>query len=387
MIIPFGNYSQSRVPKGFSFFSIEISPDGKLYAISTRDYVQIWSAGAEFILLSQIKIQKGNDEEGNQNQRVLVVWKHDSSQIAVICENGVINILNVDFEECYFEKEDSLTDRNLIPCCKVGVAVVKNLSEYGQPLCSCSLELGFLLGTAQGHLVEVEWSGVSRGYPIVAPIMIYLPDLSKDVSSEPSILSVGYNSTLKVISVVLNSGCCILFHIAYNNRINFTGGFVVNTEHCTSACMGTFSHLLAIAHQSGIITVHRLQWINDSLMPRPVFTFDIHHYDDLYPPPMYAEPYATRITAMAWNWENDHLAVGYGDRCLAVWNFQETPIYWYSWKHQQASFDVCCCCFSAMGDCVVFNGGVQEEDEGQNSIITQHFLITKSIQVCRYACY
>ena len=151
--------------------------------------------------------------------------------------------------------------------------------------------------------------------------------------------------------------------------------------------MGNYSHLLAIADKSGVITVHRLQWVNESLMPRPVLTFDIHHYDDLYPAPMYCDPYQTRVTAMAWNWENDHLAVGYGDRCFAVWNFQENPIFWYSWKHSQASYDVRCCCFTSMGDAVIFNGGVQEEKGLRETLITQYFLLSKNTQICRYVQY
>ena len=206
-------------------------------------------------------------------------------------------------------------------------------------------------------------------------------EVAKDLSTTCQIHSVDYNSTLKVMSVVIDSGSCILFHIAYTNRINFTGGFVVNAEHCVCACMGSFSHLLAIAHQSGEISIHRLSWVNDSLMPRPEYHFNIHRYDDLYPPPI--DNYHTQITCLAWNWENDHLAVGYADRCLAVWNLQENPIFWYSWKHHDSSIQIQSCCFSAMGDCILFNGGYVENTTISNTLLTQQFLITKPTQICK----
>lgn len=380
MLIPYGKSVQTNIPTGFTFFSIELSPDGKLYAISTDSHVQIWSAGPDLFLLCQLKIQRSDTLKQEQNRHVQLVWKYDSSQIAVICGEGIINIVNVDYEECFYEKEDSFSTTAFLPSCKLGVALVRNISEYGMPLCSCPIEMGFLIGTAQGNLVEVEWSGISRGYPIAAPIMIYLPDLSKDLPADLQVLSVDYNSTLKVISLVFNTGYCILLHITYSNRINFTGGFVVNAEHCTCACMGNYSHLLAIGHASGAISVHRLQWVNDSLMPRSELTFDIHQYDDLYPPPV--EPYQTRITALAWNWENDHLAVGYGDRCLAVWNLQENPIFWYAWKHHQFACQVRCCCFSAMGDGLVFSAGADHEEE--NRLLYQHFVLTKTTQICTF---
>lgn len=378
MLIPYGNCLQTTLPKGFTFYSIELSPDGKLYAVSADHFVQIWYAGSELVLLCQHKIQRGDLSSSKQNRRVQIVWKYDSSQIAAICGEGLITLFNVSYEECVFSSDHSVTNTICLPSCSLGINRVCNLSEYGAPLCACPLEMGFLIGTDQGNLVEVEWSGISRGYPIVAPIMIYLPDLSKDLPSLPEILSVDYNTTLKVISVVLNSGCCVLFHIVYNNRINFTGGFVVNAEHCTCARMGSFSHYLAIGHSSGNITVHRLQWVNDSLMPCPELTYDIHRYDDLYPPP--TDSYQTVITSLAWNWENDHLAVGYGDRCVAVWNIQENPIYWYSWKRSLPSIEANGCCFSAMGDSLLFTGGAS--GEADYTLLDQHFLLTRNSLVC-----
>ena len=381
MLIPFGNCIGLNSSKGHTFSSIKLSPDGRLYAVATEKWIQIWSAGPEILLLCQSKLQNTDLNQDEPFQQVQLVWKYDSLQLAAISNNGIINIFNIDYEDCYYEKEDAYPSIAYLPSCKMGITVVRNLSEFGYPLSSCSLEKGFVIGTSTGNLVEVEWNGISRGYPIVAPIMIYLPELAKDLSRTCQIHSVDYNSTLKVISIVIDSGSCILFHITYTNRINFTGGFIVNAEHCVCACMGSFSHLLAIAHESGEISIHRLSWVNDSLMPRPEYHFNIHRYDDLYPPPI--DNYHTQITCLAWNWENDHLAVGYADRCLAVWNLQENPIFWYSWKHHDSSIQIQSCCFSAMGDCILFNGGYVEKTTISNTLLTQQFLITKPTQICK----
>ena len=63
MLIPFGNCIGLNSSKGYTFSSIKLSPDGRLYAVATEKWIQIWSAGPEIMLLCQLKLQNTDSKQ------------------------------------------------------------------------------------------------------------------------------------------------------------------------------------------------------------------------------------------------------------------------------------------------------------------------------------
>lgn len=369
MLIPYGQKISVDPGKDSTLCAIELSPDGKLYAIATANSIQLWSAGPSLFLLAERAVQRSSNATAQQLRQILLVWREDCSSLAVVCGEGIVEIFAVEYEESLFELDSSTESTAYFPTCSIHVTCLKIIDEFGCPLCVDSLQSSILLGTDQGILVEMEWDGTSRGYPITAPIMIYLPEVGRDLPSSLQITSINYSSSLRIIVLVLSNGMCILFHILYTNRIHFNNGFVLQPRDCIRSVLGRYNHLLATVQKDGSILVYRLQWVNDSLLPKEELTFNIAVYDHLYPPS--TDTPSTAITALTWNWENDHLAVIYEDRGLVVWNAQESPIYWYAYTEP-----LYCCCFSAIGDALLFPGRDHE-------LLCQSFLLTNNAVVCK----
>lgn len=369
MLIPFESGVQLRVPSESNFFSSELSPDGKLYAVASSYFLQIWSAGPELILLNQVPLQRAETVSADQLCRVFVVWESHSRRLAVVCGEGIVFLWEVDYKEYLYELNPKKSKTVYLPSCKLLALPRRVLDEYGDPLCVSSTPNSLLLGTATGNLVEIEWSGTARGYPISAPIKIFLPEVSRDLPETFKLCSIDYDPLLSILAAVVESGLTLLFRISYENRIYFNGCFDIHVANGRCLRMATRSHLLALAKADASVAVYSLQWANESLLPQTVFGFDVARYDELYPPP---EQWTAAVTAMNWNRDNDHLAVCYGSRGLAVWNFQEGPVFWYS--ERSDAYCANCCCFSSLGDFCLFNG--------ERKLVGQSFLRTNTVVSC-----
>lgn len=371
MLIPYEKSIQLTSIKDSDVCAIELSPDGKLFAVATTDYLQIWSAGPNLFLLAQLRIQRASNRPSHLIRKVMLVWSSNCGNLAVVCGEGIVEIFKMGYEEGLFELDATTNRTAYIPSCTLHSICIKNVEEFGLPLCVDSLPAGILLGTDQGNLVEMEWNGISRGYPITAPIMIYLPELGRDLPPSLQIISLNHSATLSVIILVLSSGTCLLFHVSYTNRIHFNNSIVLQSQGCVRCCLGGYTHLLALAESDGCITVYRLQWMNDSLNPVELFAFSIATYNHLYLPP--SETFVDEVTCLAWNWENDHLAVGYRSRGVAVWNLQNTPVFWHAVTKEETPS---CVCFSAIGDALLFAGH-------DGHLFSQRFLLTNNVLFCK----
>lgn len=363
MLIPCGDSVELRTPPGSVYCSMQLSPDGKVYAIATTKFIQIWSAGPETILLSQRELRRTSDLAEDVLKRIFIVWNGDSSQFAVVCGEGIIVLFTITYLESLFSLDSGFQRLAYVPSCDLQAGSVYNIEEYGFPLCVSTMESSIILGTDTGNLVEVEWNGICRGYPIAVPIMIHLPEISKDLPSSLQIISLDYDILLNVLVLVLNNGSCILFHVTFQSRIHFSGAHMILQREATHVCIGSFSHMLAISQSTGSILVYRLCWKNESLVPSRCFEFDIHQYDDLYPTDV---GNVNEISSMSWNWEDNHLAVCYTNRCIVIWNLQESIIWWQSHTNT-------CCEWSVRGDEFIY---------GSNSLYTQSFLLTVDVNVC-----
>ena len=363
MLIPCGDSIELRTPSDSVYCSMQLSPDGKVYAIATTKFIQIWSAGPETLLLSQRELHRAAGLAEDVMKRVFVVWKGDSSQFAVVCGEGIIILFTITYLESLFSLDSGSQRLTYVPSCDLQPGSIYNVEEYGFPLCVSTMESNLILGTDSGNLVEVEWNGVCRGYPIAVPIMIHLPEITKDLSSSLQIVSLDYDVILSVLVLVLNNGSCILFHINFQSRIYFSGAHMILQQGATHVSIGSYSHMIAISQSTGSIMVYRLCWKNESLVPSHCFEFNIHHYDDLYPT---SDPSHSIITSMVWNWENNHLCVCYQDRCLVIWNLQESIIWWHSTIRA-------CYEWSARGDELIY---------GDTRLCTQLFLITQDVNIC-----
>ena len=201
MLIPFESGTHLRVPPGTDVVSMELSPDGKLYAVASPSFLQIWSACSELILLNQVSLQRSDSASAEQLRRVFVVWRSNSRQLAVVCGEGIVLEWDVEYEEYMFEQHHKNDTSIYLPSCKLTALPKRNVDEYGEPLCVSSTPNSILLGTAAGNLVEIEWSGISRGYPISAPIMIFLPEVSKVLPDVFGLSSIDYDPYLKLLAV------------------------------------------------------------------------------------------------------------------------------------------------------------------------------------------
>lgn len=369
MLIPFESGTHLRVPPGTDVVSMELSPDGKLYAVASPSFLQIWSACSELILLNQVSLQRSDSASAEQLRRVFVVWRSNSLQLAVVCGEGIVLEWDVEYEEYMFEQHHKNDTSIYLPSCKLTALPKRNVDEYGEPLCVSSTPNSILLGTAAGNLVEIEWSGISRGYPISAPIMIFLPEVSKVLPDVFGLSSIDYDPYLKLLAVVLDSRLTLLFRISYEKRIYFEGCFDLHISNASRLRMGTRSHILAIAKTDSDVSVFGFHWTNESVLPEKVCDFSLSRYDTLYFPP---ENWVPEVTHLSWNEENDHLAVSYGARGFAVWNFQESPIFWYTEK--DASYCAQCSCFSPLGDVCLLNG--------VEKIVAQSFLRSNDVVSC-----
>ena len=348
---------------------MELSPDGKLYAVASTSYLQIWSACAEIVLLNQVSLQRSDSVSDEQLRRVFVAWRSDRRQLAVVCGEGIVLMWNVEYEEYMFERHHKSDTTIYLPSCKLTALPKRNVDEYGEPLSVSSTPNSLLLGTATGNLVEIEWNGISRGYPISAPIMIFLPEVSKVLPDVFGLNSIDYDPYLKLLAVVLDSRLTLLFRISYEKRIYFEGCFDLHISNATRLRMGTRSHILAIAQTNSDVCVFGFHWANDSFLPEKMYEFSMSRYDTLYFPP---ENWVPEVSLLSWNCENDHLAVGYGSRGFAVWNFQESPIFWYTEK--SAAYCARCACFSFLGDVCLLNG--------VEKLVAQSFLRSNDVASC-----
>lgn len=369
MLIPFESGTHLRVPPGSDVVSMELSPDGKLYAIASSSFLQIWSACAELVLLNQVSLQRSESASNEQLRRVFVVWRSDSHQLAVVCGEGIVLVWDVEYEEYMFEQNHKSDTTIYLPNCKLSALPKRNVDEYGEPLSVSSTPNSILLGTASGNLVEIEWSGISRGYPISAPIMIFLPEVSKVLPDVFGLSSIDYDSYLKLLAVVLDNRLTLLFRISYEKRIYFEGCFDLHIPNGSLLRMGTRSHFLAIAQTDSNVSVFGFHWANESFLPEKVCDFSLTRYDSLYLPP---DAWVPEVSHLSWNSENDHLAVSYGSRGFAVWNFQESPIFWYTEKSE--SYRANCSCFSPLGDVCLLNG--------VHKIVAQSFLRSNDVVSC-----
>ena len=359
MLIPFGDSISLKCPLHSRYCAMELSPDGNLFTVVTTQNIQIWSAGPDTILLSQNRIERSSELSEDQLYRIFVVWKEDSSRFAVICGEGVVATFSLEYVESLYEINPTAHSTAYIPRCQMRILSIMNIDEYGLPLAVCSLESNFVIGTDTGNLIESDWNGSCRGYPVAAPLMIHLPEISKDLPSTFQVVSMDYDSHLGVLILALSNGLCILFRVSFQDRIHFSNAHLIAESGVVSVRVGSIAHVLAVAHSDCSISVFRLSWQNESLQPVKCFEFDIRQFDDLYPP---SDP--ARVTSMEWTRENDHLAVVYTGRCLAVWNPQETIIWLKSLPRG-------CCQWSATGDSLLF---------GDDSLSLQRLFIIPTVR-------
>ena len=74
MLIPCGDSIELRTPSDSVYCSMQLSPDGKVYAIATTKFIQIWSAGPETLLLSQRELHRAAGLAEDVMKRVFVVF-------------------------------------------------------------------------------------------------------------------------------------------------------------------------------------------------------------------------------------------------------------------------------------------------------------------------
>ena len=363
MLIPFGDSISLKCPPQSHYCAMELSPDGNLFAVVTTQNIQIWSAGPDTILLSQNRIERNPELPEDLLYRIFVVWREDSSRFAVICGEGVVATFTLEYVESLFEVNPTTHSTAYIPRCQTDILSVMNIDEYGLPLSVCSLESNFVIGTNTGNLIESDWNGSCRGYPVAAPLMIHLPEISKDLPPTFQVVSMDYDSHLGVLVLALDNGLCVLFRVSFQERIHFASAHLIAESGVVCVRVGSIAHVLAIARSDCSISVFRLSWQNESLQPVQCFEFDIRRLDDLYPPSGPAH-----VTSMAWTRENDHLAVVYAGRCFAVWNQQEAVI----WLKTLARG---CCQWSATGDSLLF---------GDDSLHLQRLFIIPTVRQLAY---
>ena len=369
MLIPAGESVSLRSSPDSTFCDMKLSPNGKVIAAVTTRNIQLWSAGPQPILLAQNYIERSSSMTEDLLKRMFIVWNQDGTKFAIVSGEGMIVIISVEYLEIRYGDDIEGNQIVFIPSCKIKSSLIVDHSENGCPLSVCSMDTSLLYGTDLGYLVNVDWDGKAQGYPINCPINIHLHEIHSELPEKLQICSLDYNPYIQSLAVVLNNGMCFLFGLEQQKRIYFTSAHVLLHEGVSIVRFGSECNILAIGHVDGSISIYRLKWANESLIPNCCYKFDVHRFNDLYPPPysmVSSSPSAsvpTVITSLTWNRQNDHLAVCYAGRSLCVWNFQEIPIWWNSVKEA-------CCVWSVGGD-MLFYGG--------RSLFYQSFFITDNI--------
>ena len=155
MLIPCGDSVELRTPPGSIYCSMQLSPDGKVYAIATTKFIQIWSAGPETILLSQRELRRASNLAEDVLKRIFIVWNGDSSQFAVVCGEGVIVLFTITYLESLFSLDSGLQRLAYVPSCDLQAGSVYNIEEYGFPLCVSTMESSIILGTDTGNTIFI----------------------------------------------------------------------------------------------------------------------------------------------------------------------------------------------------------------------------------------
>ena len=397
MILPYGTSIKLECHRNSDIHSIDLSPDGRLFALVTTRALQVWSVGPSPVLLSSIPQKRPAACNKSLLRRETVFWSPDGSMICVVRGEGVAEFFRVTHGvrqlNTSYEEDDGPLE---FPYCTIEALQRIPIESCGLPTSAARGNNCLFIGTDSGYIHQLLWHGVintlslSTFFSSNPPLMTSGPLLSGQI-----VMSLDYNEKAGYMAVVLGNGSCLLLlpPMDLSTPLAFSDCLVVQEENASLCSIGRYRDIVAVANRNSTISCYDILIEDNKWSVNHAYDLSLKEYSGVN------DEILLGVEVLRWSEHNDALAVGYNRRGLVVWNPQNTPVFMHM-ESMEEEVDVSsnqkpgvhALCWSRYSDLLLYgcpseqvwkeNGVTSLSWDGQ--LYAQPFVVCDNCCICTY---